>query len=81
VETIIVMEGLSDSLSKPVVSFTARPTTTISMVGRRPPASTDAVTMCVEERLSTGIVWPTTCVWGWPQLSLWATVHGRQSAK
>jgi hypothetical protein len=34
---VIFMERLSDSSSKPVASFTARPMTTGSIVGRRPP--------------------------------------------
>jgi hypothetical protein len=37
VGTVIFMEGLRDSLSNPVASLTARPMTTGSMVGRRPP--------------------------------------------
>jgi hypothetical protein len=37
VETDIFMDRLSASLSKPVASWAARPTTTGSRVGRRPP--------------------------------------------
>jgi hypothetical protein len=75
VGTVIFMERLSDSLSKPVASLTARPMTTRSMVGRRPPRPL-LPPQCALEIGGPSKGWRTTWGVGMASRELWAAVHG-----
>jgi hypothetical protein len=69
VGTIIFMERLRDSLSKPVASCTSRPMTIGSMVGRRPLCPLLPLRWALENGSPTRMGGGPLGVWGWPSWS------------